>query len=258
MKILISPAKSLDWQTPLPTRAYSQNVFLEKAKVLMGVLKNKTPAELERLMGISKQLSLLNHQRNQEWQLPFTPKNARPAMYSFSGAVYQGFNVFTLQPAQQNFLQKHLRIISGLYGILKPLDLIQPYRLEMGTKLAFGGYKNLYDFWKEILTSHLNEELKIAPEKKRYLVHLASEEYFRAVDCQKVRAKIIQPIFKDYKNGRLRTIAFYAKKTRGLMLRFIVEQAITAPEEIKNFQGAGYVFQQSLSNDTQWIFTRNS
>jgi cytoplasmic iron level regulating protein YaaA (DUF328/UPF0246 family) len=252
MKIIISPAKSLDFETKLPTRKYSQPVFLDKAEVIHNVLKEKKPTELRELMDISDKLAELNWQRNQEWKTPFTPKNARPAIYAFNGDVYTGFDAYTLPVAKLNRLQDSLRILSGLYGLLKPLDLIQPYRLEMGTQLQVGNNKNLYESWKETITKKLNEEL----EEGELFINLASKEYFDAVDAKALKVTVITPEFKDYKDGKLRIVSFFAKKARGMMVRYIMDKNIKTLNGIKGFDYDGYSFDAKLSKGNKLVFTR--
>ncbi len=254
MKIVISPAKSLDFETPLPTEKYSESVFLSDASKLNIALKKKTPAQLSALMKISDKLALLNWQRNQDWSLPFSPKNARPAVYAFNGDVYTGLSAYTLPLDKIEKLQDSLRILSGLYGVLKPLDLIQPYRLEMGTKFAIEKAKNLHGFWKEKVTQHLNSEL----QDKTVFVNLASAEYFSAVDAKKLNATVVTPIFKDWKNDKLKIISFFAKKARGLMVRYIIDTNASTITDLKGFNYEGYAFSESESNldKNELVFTR--
>ncbi len=252
MKIVVSPAKSLDFETAVPTTDFTQGQFLKEAAQLNAVLKKKKPAELSKLMSISDKLGELNYQRNQAWQLPFELSNARQAVFAFKGDVYQGLDAYTLDTDKINKLQEKLRILSGQYGILKPLDLIQPYRLEMGTKLKFKSYKNLYDFWGESISSYLNSEM----EDGELFVNLASNEYFKVVKPKLLKNEIITPVFKDYKNGNLKVISFFAKKARGLMVRYIIDNDIDTVEGIKNFDVDGYVFDANLSTEKELIFTR--
>lgn len=240
MKIVISPAKSLDMETKIPTDNYSQPQFEEKIRQVQSQLKELSPKQLTQLMGISEKLANLNWQRNQDFHLPFTTENARQAVYSFSGEVYVGLDVYTLNPKYISKMQNSLRILSGLYGILKPLDLIQAYRLEMGTKIAIGNQKDLYDFWKEDLTAALNKEIA----KDELFINLASNEYFKAIDTHKLNATVITPIFKDWKGDALKTISFFAKKARGLMVRYLIENEINSIEDIKGFNYEGYHFSQ--------------
>ena len=214
MKIVISPAKSLNLDKELPTSLFTEAVFLKQAETIQKTIKKKKPKQLMELMDISEKLADLNWQRNQDWQLPFTPENARPAIYTFDGEVYTGLDAYSLPVEKVAVLQDKLRILSGLYGILKPLDLMQAYRLEMGTSIAIGSNKNLYEFWKKILTDQLNSELN----KEELFVNLASNEYFSAVDLKKLKVPVITPEFKDYKDGKLKMISFFAKKARGLMV----------------------------------------
>jgi len=208
MKIIISPAKSLDFETTLPTERFSQSKFLSQSRMLNKVIKQKSPNELAKLMDISANLAELNWKRNKDFKTPFTPQNARPAVYAFNGDVYQGLDAYTIPIEKVEVLQDKLRILSGLYGLLKPLDLIQPYRLEMGTSLAFDEYNNLYDFWKPILTESLNKETT----KGELLINLASKEYASAIDFKKLHATIVTPEFKDYKNGKLKIISFFCQE----------------------------------------------
>ena len=204
MKIVISPAKSLDFESELPTKKYSQPQFLEQAEKLNKVLVKKRPSVLSKLMGISNNLAELNWERNQKFSTPFDPSNARPAVYAFNGDVYQGLDAYSIPETKLDQLQDTLRILSGLYGLLRPLDLIQPYRLEMGTQLKLGRKKNLYEFWKKQLTEELNSEL----EEDELFVNLASNEYFRAVDEKQLKVPVITPIFKDWKNDKLKVISY--------------------------------------------------
>ncbi|RIV67511.1 peroxide stress protein YaaA [Flagellimonas aequoris] len=240
MKIVISPAKSLDFESTLPTSEYSQPKFLEEAQKLNAVLKKKKPKALSQLMSISDNLAQLNWERNQQFSLPFSPENARPAVYAFNGDVYQGLDAHSIPVEKLQKLQDTLRILSGLYGILKPLDLIQPYRLEMGTQLKIGRKKNLHEFWKKQLTDHLNQEL----EEGELFVNLASNEYFGAVDEKKLKVPVITPIFKDWKNDQLKIISFFAKKARGSMVRYILDTDAKTLEDIKGFDYDGYLFSQ--------------
>lgn len=240
MKIVISPAKSLDFDTALPTDKHTQPYFIAEAEKLNKVLAKKKPKDLADLMHISDKLAQLNWERNQQFSTPFTKDNARPAVYAFNGDVYTGLDAYSIPTAKLEQLQDSLRILSGLYGILKPLDLIQPYRLEMGTKLAFAKNKNLYDFWKKQLTSHLNNEL----EEGELFVNLASNEYFNAIDAKALKASVVTPIFKDWKNDKLKVISFFAKKARGSMVRYILENNVTTLEAIKGFNLEEYSYSQ--------------
>ncbi|WP_417364240.1 peroxide stress protein YaaA [Galbibacter sp.] len=253
MKIVISPAKSLDFESALPVKDYSQPEFLEQSLKINSGLRKKTPKKLSDLMGISANLAELNWTRNQEFKLPFTPENARPAVYAFNGDVYTGLDAYSLDQDKINVLQEQLRILSGLYGVLKPLDLIQPYRLEMGTKLRVGSHKDLYAFWKKKITAKLNEEL----EDDELFINLASNEYFGAIDEKSLKVPVITPIFKDWKNDKLKVISFFAKKARGAMVRYIVDTNAQSLEAIKGFNTDGYQFseQDTLKAD-QPVFVR--
>ncbi|MFK7032788.1 peroxide stress protein YaaA [Flavobacterium oreochromis] len=252
MKIIISPAKSLDFEKKLPTDQFTQPSFLNKSKEIIEVLKQLTPNDLSNLMKISPALGALNWNRNQEFQIPFTQKNARPAVYAFNGDVYQGLDAYSISEQKIDQLQDKLRILSGQYGLLKPLDLIQPYRLEMGTKLGIGNKKNLYEYWKETLTETLNNELK----HDELFINLASNEYSSAINLKKIKVPVIVPEFKDYKNGQLKVISFFAKRARGLMVRYIIDNNIEILEDLKGFNYDGYSLDASLSTDSKLVFTR--
>lgn len=252
MKILISPAKSLDYETALPTDRHTSSEFMNQSRILNKVIKDKTPQQLSELMHISDNLANLNWKRNKEFKTPFTPENARPAIYAFNGDVYQGIDAYTIPVSQLDQLQDQLRILSGLYGYLKPLDLVQPYRLEMGTSLEFEGYKNLYDFWKPTLTESLNKELS----SDELLINLASKEYASAIDFKKLKATIVTPEFKDYKNGKLKIISFHAKKARGLMVRYILDTNAKTIDDLKGFDFDGYKLDGNLTKGENLIFTR--
>ena len=245
MKIVISPAKSLDFETVVPTDKHSVCSFLQDAKVIHKVLVEKSPEELSSLMHISAKLSALNWQRNQDWKLPFSKGSARQAVFAFNGDVYTGLDSYTLHAQHIDGLQDKLRILSGLYGLLKPLDLILPYRLEMGTKLPVNGSKNLYEFWKPKLTAALNKELKDG----ELFVNLASNEYFKAIDSKLLIAPVISPIFKDWKNDTLKVISFFAKKARGLMVRYILDTNAETLADIQGFNYAGYSYSEAETAD---------
>ena len=252
MKIVLSPAKSLNFEKALPTPNFSESLFLKESQQVHKILKQKSPKELSELMDISVKLADLNWQRNQEWKTPFTIENARPAVFAFDGDVYTGLDVFSIPLEKLEVLQDRLRILSGLYGLLKPLDLMQAYRLEMGTKLPIGDCKNLNEFWKPIITAALNKELK----KDEMFVNLASNEYFSAVDVKALKVPVITPEFKDYKNGKLKIISFFAKKARGLMVRYIVDTNAETIKDLKGFNYEGYQFDANLSQGNQLVFTR--
>ncbi len=252
MKIVISPAKSLDFTSNLPIKNYTNAQFLSQAEKINTVLKKKSPKQLSKLMSISEKLGELNWQRNQDWVLPFTPENSRQAVYAFKGTVYEGLDAYSIPIDKLNQLQNKLRILSGQYGILKPLDLMQAYRLEMGTKLKISRNDNLYQFWGESITQTLNNELK----ENEIFVNLASNEYFKAVKPKLLKVPVITPIFKDYKNGNLKMISFYAKKARGLMVRYIIDNNIENVEDLKGFDYDNYAFDSNLSSNNQLVFTR--
>lgn len=252
MKIVISPAKSLNYESKLPVLTYSESEFLKNSEKVQRTLKKKQPKQLMELMHISEKLAGLNWQRNQEWTLPFTPENARPAVYAFDGDVYTGLDVYSLSAEKITVLQDKLRILSGLYGVLKPLDLMQPYRLEMGTKIEIGTKKNLYEFWKKTITDSLNKEITDG----ELFVNLASNEYFSAIDTKNLKVPVITPEFKDYKDGKLKIISFFAKKARGLMVRYIIDKNAETIEDLKGFNYDGYAYDANLSKGNSLVFTR--
>ncbi len=252
MKLVLSPAKSLDFESQLPTSRYTDAQFSKQSERLNKLLKKKSAKSLSKLMKISDALGRLNYERNQEWQLPFTTDNARPAVYAFSGDVYRGFDVYTLPEEKLDGLQDKVRIISGLYGILRPTDLIQPYRLEMGTKFPVGKHKNLYEFWKKQITDVLNEEL----EDDELFLNLASNEYFKAIDVKALKVPVITANFKDFKNGEYKTIMTFAKLARGYMARYVVDTNAETIDDIKGFNYEGYNFSEPMSTDTDLVFIR--
>lgn len=253
MKIIISPAKSLDFESSLPTSKCSQPQFLEQAEKLNKVLAKKRPRTLSKLMGISNNLAELNWERNQKFSTPFDPSNARPAVYAFNGDVYLGLDAYSIPEQKLERLQDTLRILSGLYGILKPLDLIQPYRLEMGTQMRIARKKNLYEFWKKQLTEYLNAEL----EDGELFINLASNEYFGAIDEKKLKVPVITPIFKDWKNDKLKVLSFFAKKARGSMVRYILDSNARSLEDIRGFDLDGYIFSKEHTlKENQPVFIR--
>lgn len=252
MKIVLSPAKSLNFEKALPTPNFSESLFLKESRQVHKVLKQKSPKDLSELMDISDKLADLNWQRNQDWKTPFTPENARPAVFAFDGDVYTGLDAYSIPIEKLPILQDRLRILSGLYGLLKPLDLMQAYRLEMGTKLPIGESKNLYEFWKPIIAKALNKELK----NEDLFLNLASNEYFSAVDVKALKVPVITPEFKDYKNGKLKIISFFAKKARGLMVRYIIDTNAETIDDLKGFNYEGYQFDANLSKGNHLVFTR--
>ena len=252
MKIVVSPAKSLNFESPLPIQNYTESLFLKDAETIQKTLKKKKPKQLMELMDISEKLADLNWERNQNWSLPFSPENARPAVFAFDGDVYTGLDAYTIPIDKFPILEDKLRILSGLYGVLKPLDLMQPYRLEMGTSLPIGTKKNLYEFWKKKVTTSLNSEL----QENELFINLASNEYFSAVDTKTLKVPVITPEFKDYKDGKLKMISFFAKKARGLMVRYIIDTNAETIEDLKQFNYDGYAFDANLSKGTTLVFTR--
>ncbi|WP_108807767.1 peroxide stress protein YaaA [Aquimarina spinulae] len=253
MKIVISPAKSLDFETTLPTKQYTTPAFLTEIEKLNGVLKKKTPKKLSDLMSISDKLAQLNWQRNQEFHLPFTKENARPAVYSFNGDVYIGLDAYTIPEKKLDTLQNQLRILSGLYGVLKPLDLMQPYRLEMGTKLKVGRKNNLYEFWKKTITQYFNDEL----QDDELFINLASNEYFSVIDKKALKVPVITPQFKDWKGDKLKMISFFAKKARGMMVRYIIDTGAETIEDLKGFNYEGYGFSEEYTTKpNELVFVR--
>lgn len=253
MKIVISPAKSLDFESLLPTPLHSEYDFVKQSLAIDKVLKKKKPKQLMELMDISDKLADLNWQRNQERNVAeMTTANARPAVYAFSGDVYVGLDAYSISEDKISVLQDKLRILSGLYGLLKPLDLIQPYRLEMGTKLPIGKHKNLYEFWKPTITKELNAQLS----QDELFVNLASNEYFDAIEVKKLKVPVITPEFKDYKDGKLKMISFFAKKARGMMVRYIIDTNVETIDDLKGFNYEGYAFDANLSKGNKLVFTR--
>ncbi len=255
MYMLISPAKALDEALvkhfPIsPT----EPMFLAQADQLAGILKAKTPQALADLMKLSDQLAELNFERYQQWQIPFPKQHSKPAIFLFKGDVYQGLEASSLSASGLQYAQKHLGILSGLYGLLRPMDRILPYRLEMGTKLENPAGKDLYVFWRETLTQAVNEQLKASGTLQ--LVNLASNEYFKAIWPKKVEGQVITPVFKDWKGGQYKVISFYAKKARGMMARWAIVHQVQEAEELKYFEADGYAFDAERSDETNWVFTR--
>lgn len=252
MKIIISPAKSLDFENKATTITYTQPRFLEQSLKLNKKLKTLSRSKLSDLMKISDDLANLNYERNQDWKIPFELDNSKQAVFAFTGEVFRGIDVNSLPEDKLPILQNKLRILSGLYGLLKPLDLIQPYRLEMGTKLKVGITENLYKFWNNKLADSLNEELA----DDEVLVNLASIEYFKALPKKVLKVPMITPVFKDFKNGEYKTIMTFAKKARGLMVRYIIENNINTIEGLKGFNVNNYGFSEEMSTETELFFTR--
>ncbi len=255
MLTVISPAKTLDYESPVTTKLHSMPRFMEHSAQLINTLETLSVQEVAELMKLSDKLASLNVARYASWRAQFDPNNARQAILAFKGDVYTGLAAETLSEEQLEYAQQHLRILSGLYGVLKPLDLMQPYRLEMGTKLNNAKGKDLYQFWGTLLTESLNEEL--SGDRTPVLVNLASNEYFKAIKPKLLKARVITPVFKDWKNGQYKIISFYAKKARGLMSRYIIEEKINAPEALKAFNYEGYQFSETLSEGDALVFTRD-
>ena len=254
MLIVISPAKTLDFETVSITKIHTQAEFLKESRQLIKQLKAMTPAEVSSLMKISDKLGVLNFLRFNEWKTPFTLENSKQALLAFKGDVYTGINAETFSTQELKFAQKHLRILSGLYGVLKPLDLIQAYRLEMGTKFENKKGKNIYEFWGSKITDQINQDLKAS--KSKHLINLASNEYFKSLQAKDINAEIIVPVFKDYKNGKYKIISFFAKKARGFMSAYIIKNRLNDPEDIKAFNVDGYKFYKSESSESNWVFKR--
>jgi cytoplasmic iron level regulating protein YaaA (DUF328/UPF0246 family) len=252
MKVLLSPAKSLDFQTPVPCDQTSAPIFLEKAAQVNAVLRKKSPKKLMDLMGISSNLAGLNYERNQAWTSEVDVAERRAAVYAFSGEVYRGLGVYNLSADRIELMQNTLRILSGQYGLLRPLDQIMPYRLEMGTKLAIGRAKNLYEFWQKEVTKALALDL----EPGEIVVNLASNEYAKCVDFDILDNPVITPVFKEFKNGTYKLLAVYAKYARGLMARYIIESGAESLEDLMAFSDGGYALSQEMSEGNQLVFIR--
>ena len=252
MKLVLSPAKSLDFETKLPTSKTTECLFLQEAERLNKLLKKKSAKSLSKLMHISDALGQLNYERNQEWEIPFTEDNARPAMYAFNGDVYRGLDAYTIDTKKLYKVENTVRILSGLYGLLKPLDLVQPYRLEMGTKMTVGKNKNLYDFWRKKITQALNDEL----DDDELFLNLASNEYFKAIDTKALKVPVVNIVFKEFKNGNYKIIAIFAKLARGLMTRYIIDTDVKTIEDVKGFNYDNYRFSEELSSKYELVFTR--
>lgn len=254
MLLVISPAKSLDYETPSITETHSLPDFIDHSAELIDTLRPLSPAELSSLMDISDALAVLNVTRYATWSPKFSRKNAKQAVLAFNGDVYEGLDAASLSEKQLGYLQSRLRILSGLYGVLRPLDLMQPYRLEMGTSLANSRGRNLYAFWGNLVTDALNSQLAAGGSED--LVNLASEEYFKVVKTRHLNARVIHPVFEDWKNGRYKVISFFAKRARGLMARYAATKGITQADKLKRFNLDGYAYDPSASDDTHWVFRR--
>lgn len=255
MLIVVSPAKSLDYESPLPVSTHTQPQFLDHSAELIEILRQLGPVEIARLMDISDKLAALNVARYAEWAQPFTPENARQAVFAFNGDVYEGLDAATLTAAQIEVAQQTLRILSGLYGVLRPLDLMQAYRLEMGTRLANGRGKDLYAFWGDTISNSLNEELALQGGEP-VLVNLASEEYFKSVQVKKLKARVVTPVFEERKGDGYKIISFHAKRARGLMSRYAIANRLKRVEDLKSFDVEDYVFEPRVSDQDRWVFRR--
>lgn len=254
MLTVISPAKTLDFETASHIDKHTEPRFLEQSQQLINQLKKLSSQEIANLMKISDKLAGLNMARFQQWQTPFTEENAKQAILAFKGDVYTGLDAETLDEKGLEFAQQHLRILSGLYGVLRPLDLMQPYRLEMGTPFQNDAGRDLYSFWGDQIQTALEAESALSDG---VLINLASNEYFKAVNAKKLKATIITPVFKDWKNGQYKMISFYAKKARGLMSRYIIDQQINSPEKLKQFDSEGYRYSEEMSQKNDWVFIRD-
>jgi cytoplasmic iron level regulating protein YaaA (DUF328/UPF0246 family) len=255
MIAILSPAKKLNFKKETPQKSNTQIRFPNEAKELVQNLRHFAPKELMHLMTISSNLAELNAERLHKWHWPFVEKESRQAIYAFNGEAYNGLGAFSLSNNEIDIAQKQLRMLSGLYGILRPLDLILPYRLEMGTKLKNSKGKNLYEFWGDKITDSLNKDIKKGQHKA--LINLASQEYFKAINPGKIETKIITPVFKENKYGTYKVISVYAKKARGMMVRFIIQNKLTDPEELKAFETEGYYFNNEMSKSNEMVFTRH-
>jgi hypothetical protein len=254
MLTIISPAKTLDYESPLATKRFTQPELLDKSSQLISVARKLTPAQISSLMGISDKLALLNAERFNDWQPDFSPDNARQAILAFKGDVYTGLQAEDFSEKDFDFAQGHLRMLSGLYGLLRPLDLMMPYRLEMGIRLENPQGANLYAFWGDLLTQKLNKLL--AEQGDKVLINLASDEYFKAVKPAKLDGEIIKPVFLDQKNGNYKVISFYAKKARGLMSRFIIKERLSKVSQLQDFNLEGYEYDPARSAGNELVFTR--
>ena len=255
MLTVISPAKTLDYETPPTTRRKTQPQFLDRSATLVDDARQLSPDAIRKLMGVSQNIAELNHARFMNWGTPFTLDNAKQSILAFKGDVYTGLEAETLDAEGLKFAQNHLRILSGLYGLLRPLDLMQPYRLEMGLKFGNSGGDNLYQFWGNEITDALNTQL--GKSGSRVLVNLASNEYFKVLQKRDIDARIVTPVFKDLKGDKYRVISFFAKKARGQMARFMIDKGLNEPEGLKKFRVDGYRFNKALSGEDEYVFTRD-
>jgi cytoplasmic iron level regulating protein YaaA (DUF328/UPF0246 family) len=256
MIIVLSPAKSLDYDTPPHVKKHTIPDFVDDAAELIGDLRRLSPQDIATLMDISDPLAHLNFQRYADWSPKFDVSNSKQAVLAFNGDVYEGFDAKSLSASDLDYAQQHVRVLSGLYGLLRPLDLLQPYRLEMGTRFENKRGKDLYAFWGERITQALNRQLEKKPGASRVLVNCASTEYFKSVKPKLLAAPVITPVFEDWKGGRYKIISFHAKRARGLMARFAVENRLDTPEQLKGFDAEGYAFDADASNDSTYVFRR--
>lgn len=256
MLLLISPAKKLDFDSIAQTEDFTIPDFLPQSQQLIDTLKPYSTEKLSKLMHLSENLSELNYQRYHDWQTPFNPQNAKQAISTFKGDVYTGINIESFDEQQLNFAQKHLRILSGLYGLLRPLDLMQPYRLEMGTRLENAKGKNLYEFWGDTITNAINQQVN--ETNSQFIINLASNEYFKSVQTKGLNKKIITPIFKELRDdGSYKIIGLFAKRARGMMAAYVLKNQLSDHEKIKQFNEAGYYYNSELSSESEWVFSRD-
>ena len=254
MLILLSPAKTLDYESPMPKVHATEPQFVPLSAQLIATLQKKSVKQIAELMDLSESLAKLNVERYKAWTPQFNEANARPAMLAFNGDVYEGLDAYSLKTKDLKWAQEHLAILSGLYGVLRPLDLMQAYRLEMGTGLKIGKAANLYQFWGSQIAQHLNARL--ASDQHPVIINLASQEYFKAVDRKTLQARVVECVFQDFKNGQFKIISFFAKRARGLMARYAIEHQVKHPEALQAFNLEGYAFEASVSTDNTWVFRR--
>ena len=254
MIVLLAPSKSMNFTDNIQFDEHTQPRFTKEANSLVNILQNYSPEDISKLMNVNEKLAKLNFDRFQQFQANHAPDNARQAILAYRGDVYDGIDIANYDKDNFKFAQEEVRILTGLYGILRPLDLIQPYRLEMSTKLPNDKGDDLYQFWEDKLTNAINEDLK--NHKQQYIINLASNEYFKALDKQKLQGKLVTPVFKENKNGKYKTIAIYAKKARGMMTDYIIRNRITNPEHLKGFDREGYTYNESMSSDKELVFIR--
>jgi uncharacterized protein len=252
MLILLSPAKSLNYVDKAPTKEFTQPMFTKEVEQLVNVLKKYSPKKIGELMDLSAELSDLNYQRYQSFEKTYSLKNAKQCLFAFTGEVYRGLEADSLTQNDIAFAQQHLRILSGLYGVLRPLDAMQPYRLEMGTKFKINAKtNNLYAFWGDKITDYINQEAQGAP-----IINLASSEYFKSINAKQITSPIITPTFKEFKNGQYKVVMMYAKHARGAMARYIIKKQLKTPEKMKLFNDGGYSFDEKQSSGNEWVFVR--